>query len=140
MIAAPLLIIGGTILLIAAIQSAYPQLALTYWAVYEMYIKPGIMPGLELATINSAISGPQNNINLWYGLLVGFIIYAGLCFPAAIGLLYMKNWGRYLALVVSIASIVAGVITILWLVGLIPLGFGIGMLVYLLGDVKHEFV
>ena len=137
-IAAALIIIGGTILVYAVLQSEYLNLSLSYWIGYELFITGG-GDDFMLAGISGFLSGEQTDIYIWYGLFVCFLIYSGLSFPAGIGLFYMKNWGRYLALVVSIFSMILGVITIFWLVGLIPLGFGIGMLVYLVGDVKYEF-
>ncbi len=68
-------------------------------------------------------------------LLVGVVLYVA----AAIGLLMMKNWGRYLGLLVATFNIIAGVFLLIVVVGLLYIVFGIVMLAYLMGDVKYEF-
>ncbi len=141
MIAAALILIVGTILVNAALQPAYSDLALSNAVGYASYVFLGGPTGnaFTIANISGILSEKQNSIYFFYGLFVSFIIYAGLSVPAVIGLLYMKNWGRILALLVGIFSIIVGVITMFWLVGLILLLFGIFMLVYLAGNVKYEF-
>ncbi|MEM2959757.1 MAG: hypothetical protein QXS27_05005 [Candidatus Jordarchaeaceae archaeon] len=54
-------------------------------------------------------------------------------FVASMGLLLMKRWGYYLALIIGILNIVVGVVT------LINLVIGIILVCYLMGDVKYEF-
>jgi len=68
-------------------------------------------------------------------VLIAVVLYV----IAAVGLLKMKNWGRYLALIIGIFDIIVGVIGLIAIVGLIPLIFGIIIVVYLAGDVKYEF-
>ena len=56
---------------------------------------------------------------------------------AGLGLLGMRRWGYLLALAVGILNVVGGLLTLP--VGLISLAFGAAVVVYLSGDVKHEF-
>ena len=85
--------------------------------------------------------------------------FSGICLIASIGLLSMKKWGRYLALIVGIVGIILGILMlisgILTTPGLatpytqvilyalllaMPLCiFGIATVWYLMGDVKKEF-
>jgi uncharacterized membrane protein (DUF2068 family) len=68
-------------------------------------------------------------------LIIGSVIYL----LSAVGLLMMKKWGYYLALIIGIFTIIGGIIGLLAIIGIIPLIFGIIVVVYLAGDVKHEF-
>ncbi|MEM3562087.1 MAG: hypothetical protein QXR19_02540 [Candidatus Jordarchaeaceae archaeon] len=89
-----------------------------------------------------------------------FIFSLGYLF-AGIGLLQMKHWGYYMALIMALMNIILSVFTVLAgryslglglgvtpifggsrlgsVFGVIPLIFGIIVFVYLLGDVKYEF-
>ncbi|MGQ9723102.1 MAG: hypothetical protein ACUVXA_17500 [Candidatus Jordarchaeum sp.] len=59
----------------------------------------------------------------------------------------MKNWGRILAMIFGIISMIMGIGIILipiiptfgFLIGLLLLALGIGIVIYLAGDVKYEF-
>ncbi|MFB0563764.1 MAG: hypothetical protein ACETWM_21415 [Candidatus Lokiarchaeia archaeon] len=136
-IAAALIIIGGTILVNTALQPHYLQLAQSQ-GLFVWFSIIG-MDDLTLASVSINMSEQQTGIFLWYGVFVLFLIYSGLCVPAGIGLFYMKNWGRYLAFAVGIFSIIAGIIAIFTMFSLILLAFGIGLIVYLMSGVKYEF-
>lgn len=135
--AAALIIIGGTIIVNTALQPHYLQLAQAQGFFVWFYII-GMDP-MSLASVSINMSEQQTGIFLWYVVFVLFLIYSGLCVPAGIGLFYMKNWGRYLAFVVGIFSIIACIIAIYTIFSLILLAFGIGLIVYLMSGVKYEF-
>jgi hypothetical protein len=72
----------------------------------------------------------------WYiGIDILSIVFA----ITGIGLFRMKRWGRYLALALGIIMIIGGIISLLGIVGIIPLVIGIVIVVYLTRDVKYEF-
>ncbi|MFB0563536.1 MAG: hypothetical protein ACETWM_20235 [Candidatus Lokiarchaeia archaeon] len=64
-------------------------------------------------------------------VVLGILIVSGLHLFASVGLLRMKKWGYYLALIIGILYIFS--------LGIIGIIMGILILVYLLRDVKYEF-
>jgi hypothetical protein len=98
------------------------------------------VPLMHALIVNSiTLYFAQSNIIYMHVGAVVVIIFSVVYIITAIGLLGMKNWGRYLALIIGILSIIEGVIGLLVLIGIIPLIFGIIVVVYLNGDVKYEF-
>ncbi|MGQ9723084.1 MAG: hypothetical protein ACUVXA_17410 [Candidatus Jordarchaeum sp.] len=67
-----------------------------------------------------------------FALLIGAVLHT----TSGIGLLFMRKWGYYLALITGILDVVGGFTTLFALPLLI---FGIGVIVYLLTDVKYYF-
>jgi hypothetical protein len=97
-----------------------------------------LVPSIASAT---AISISTSLSNIAYLHIATFVILVAvaLYIITAVGLLQMKAWGRYLALIMGIFDIIAGIITSFIGVGILILIFGILILIYLTGDVKYEF-
>lgn len=97
----------------------------------SMLLGPSFLYYLSFAYIN------QSNINgLWFRFSA-VLIYSGIYLISSVGLLYMKKWGYYLTLIIGILNITGGLFTLL--LGIIPLIFGIAIVLYLLSDIKYEF-
>ncbi|MFB0563767.1 MAG: DUF2127 domain-containing protein [Candidatus Lokiarchaeia archaeon] len=139
-IAAALIIIVGTILVNSVLPSQYAEIALSQGI--TMYL---IKADLFAPYILTVVGSEQNDINLWYGVFGCFIVYSGLYITSGIGLLYMKNWGRILAMIIGVISIITGIFLFLTmslfglLIGILFLALGLATVVYLAGDVKYEF-
>lgn len=98
------------------------------------YLIPFIVSSMAMS-INSTLS------NISYLHLGTFVVLAAvvLYIITAVGLLRMKFWGRYLALIMGIFGIIVGIVTIIIGVGILLLIFGILIIIYLTGDVKYDF-
>ena len=105
------------------------------------YISPGLAIILLYPSMGTTTLGTVG-IGLLPLLFVGSLIFAVLYFIASVGLLYMKNWGYYLALIIGIINIIGGVLILVVaidLTGLIILVFGIVIVVYLMRKAKFYF-
>ncbi|MBS7249399.1 MAG: hypothetical protein KIH08_02230 [Candidatus Freyarchaeota archaeon] len=137
-------------------RSAYLSLFVSL-AFFQVSPSP---PGLWIEPLVSMFSY-LSEINI-YHLVAAIIFIFSLCYLfAGVGLLQMKHWGYYMALIMALMNIilsafavlaggsslglVLGVVTPIWgsrfglVSGIVPLIFGIIVFVYLLGDVKYEF-
>jgi hypothetical protein len=85
-----------------------------------------------LVSYFSAMSSLSFLVYFHVGVLV-ILTASVLYFISSVGLLIMKKWGYYLALILAILNIVCGIFT------LVNLIIGIVLTVYLAGDVKYEF-
>ncbi len=81
------------------------------------------------------------------GLII-ISIFPLLYIVSSIGLLLMRNWGRYMALILGTLSLLVGIFMVIppflsippfFLVGLLFLVLGLATVVYLAGGVKYEF-
>jgi uncharacterized membrane protein (DUF2068 family) len=119
------------------------------------------------ASITMMISYNMQYIQLSI-LNVGLLIFSASCILAIIGLYQMKKWGRYLALIIGLVYITIGLVVIVFvllsfistmgttplMVGsgpdlytivigttivLLPIIIGVGIVWYLMGDVKYKF-
>lgn len=86
-----------------------------------------------------------NILNIIYGV---FVIIPTVYAISGIGLLSIKKWGRYLALITGVVSITIGLFSLLLLlmnysfrlyIGLILLLIGIIVIPVLMGDIKYAF-
>ncbi len=90
------------------------------------------------------------NIATWIGYFgVGVLIVSFVYFATAIGLFAMKNWARIIMVIIGVLYLLSGIgmlifggltldiLLILW--GLANLFWGIILVAYLNGDVKHDF-
>lgn len=120
--------------------------------IYTYYAETGYYP-MGLFTLG----GMEMNLYERYDLIFYFKTVASMGLILSVvnilsgyGLLQMKNWGRYLALLFGFVAIFSGIIFLalsvigmipsyLFPVHLVPLIFGIVLIVYMLGDVKNEF-
>jgi hypothetical protein len=68
------------------------------------------------------------------------LIFSGMYFFSGVGLLYMKKWAYYLALFIGVCDIIGGIFLLIFIVGILFIAVGIVILVYLLLDVKDEFM
>ncbi|WXG42262.1 MAG: hypothetical protein WED07_16100 [Candidatus Freyarchaeum deiterrae] len=94
-----------------------------------------------------------SSIGAYQFIAVGALIGSVLHILDGVGLLYMKKWAYYLALILGISGIIAGVIGIISIQGIMALIagviivmylifaliFGIIIVVYLMVKIKHEF-
>ncbi|WXG42264.1 MAG: hypothetical protein WED07_16110 [Candidatus Freyarchaeum deiterrae] len=104
---------------------SYRRGGVTALAVLFLFI--GAYGGIG-ATLAGFSLGPTifQPMNIWQIVLVLFMFtVAEMYVFAAFGLLHMKRWGRYLALILG--------------VGMIPWILGIAIVVYLMRDVKYDF-
>jgi hypothetical protein len=134
--------IAGSVVLIISTASYISQEAalngIIFYSSLMMYGLPFDPVGFFLV-INTTISFGQGILDVDYVVLGISVIIAALYVVTSYGLFRMKNWGRVLALVWGVLMIIGGAIGLLVIVGIIPLIFGIIVVVYLTRDVKHEF-
>ena len=112
---------------------------------------PASSPAIVILMQELWFTQPDLQVAYWLQFMGLFIAVSSLMYIVSTpGLLLMKNWGRYLALLIGIADIIFGIIAmiasfinislILGLIfGLIALVWGIILTVYLLGEVKYDF-
>ncbi|MFB0562844.1 MAG: hypothetical protein ACETWM_16725 [Candidatus Lokiarchaeia archaeon] len=126
---------------------------------YELFMF-NILVYIKYPCMFYGLSGPVGSAGfeeaeaLWTVMAFLSLIFAGLGFPASVGLICMKNWGRKLGIGLGIVSMLFGLFYIFpasqhlltvsnfflgIIFGTLLLIFGISVFTYLRGDVKHKF-
>jgi len=146
-------ILGGILIFTSVLPPLFEHQASLTYSLATFFIFPisvlfyGLGPLVVAATVGGLYETPS--LIFVYSLVAWIILIFGvLSILTSIGLICMKSWGRYLGLVLGISAIIMsvaffGVMFLGLLIGipftLIFLIFGIITVVYLAGDVKHEF-
>ncbi|MBS7249398.1 MAG: DUF2127 domain-containing protein [Candidatus Freyarchaeota archaeon] len=133
-----LFFIFGALGIIGGIAIELTVIAQSYTTLHNMILWDAILRRVDFFTLILAAS-QLSYISMSHFFVVCIVIFSGLYLLAGVGLFMMKNWGRMLALILGILNIVGGIFEMFSLVGIIPLVFGIIVLVYLMGDVKYDF-
>jgi hypothetical protein len=108
---------------------------------YQLSLGYTIPSGLTLTTLEDLLYW-QSALPTAYTGVGAAVIIAALFFITDVGLLRMKSWGRILALILGILSIIGGAIGLIAIgsyLGIIPLIFGIIAVAYLFSGVKNDF-
>nr|MDO8082800.1 hypothetical protein [Candidatus Freyarchaeota archaeon] len=161
MIVAMLGIIGGITLLPGlALEESVLQLQQSLFNIwtYSYYYETGYFP-MEFVGIGMVYAERERFLFFLTSVAwIGFI-FGGVSLPTSIGLLSMKKWGRYLAIITGVLTIIVGIFIILVTLEIFPelriandieeqispilllLGLGVSMggivvVAYLLGEVK----
>lgn len=135
-IIAALEIIGGVIYVFLALSVNSRILSIIFAGI--IYGMLGYSPLTLIFSIIEELS--YTNGYFLVGLVL--LISSGLYLFSSIGLILMKRWGRYLALIVGILTVVDGVFAFLYIspiIGFLFVIFGLIVLFYLVTDVKYSF-
>lgn len=130
-----------TVTIAGEYRSAYLSLFVSL-AFFQVSPSP---PGLWIGPLISVFNY-LSLINI-YHVVAAITFVFSLCYLfAGVGLLQMKHWGYYMALIMALTNIILSAFAVLvrefglgLFLGVILLIFGIVVFVYLLGDVKYEF-
>ena len=135
-------ILGAIAIEVFIVANYYYTMNLNLVLTLDLLRNPSIPHHFAMYYLYTSLMSMMSDLSYVNMLHVGTIAILAssvLYIAAGFGLLYMKKWGYYLALIIGILNIVGGVVSLLSLVGIINLVFGIIIVVYLLGDVKYEF-
>lgn len=118
-----------------------------FGSIFFYSISVGMDPMTSIFLYGTIIFQELYSINQFSIVYAYLLILSLLSIFTIIGLLRMKRWGRYLALIMGILYIMSGVVPVILGIetyvaigiGLIIAIFGVVIIVYLMGDVKYEF-
>ncbi|WXG42269.1 MAG: hypothetical protein WED07_16135 [Candidatus Freyarchaeum deiterrae] len=100
-----------------------------------------ILPITIAFIIGTIISSNMSFLSFMYiGVLIS-LIAVPLLIISAVGLFRIKQWGRYLGIIVGILFIIGGIISVIFILtgGILIVSAGIMIVVYLYSVVKEDF-